>query len=108
MQLNITILDKIFYYSLYFGDLEDSVINSWISFDLASVLNNSTLISIYNIVDALAGTDYVEQFVSGNGPINVTTIENYADITVNLTAESIKFGAGQGNKCMCNIYQYVE
>lgn len=94
MQLSFTILDVIVYYTIFFEDLQVTIVTSWISFDLTGVLNPSTLISIYDIVDALAGTDYAEQATNGSGPINVSTIENYADIAVNTTAESIEFGAG--------------
>ena len=94
MQLSFTILDVVIYYSIFFEDLQVTIVASWISFDLAQVLNPTTLISIYDIVDALAGTDYVEQATNGSGPINVTTVESYADIAVNTTAESIEFGAG--------------
>ena len=84
----------IIYYSIFFEDLQKTIVISWINFDLTGVLDPNTLISVYDIVDALAGTDYVEQATNGSGPINITTIENYADIAVNTTAESIEFGAG--------------
>ena len=95
MQLSFTILDEIIYYSIFFEDLQVTIVASWINFDLVQVLNPTTLISVYDIIDALAGTDYVDQAINnGSGPINVTTIESYADTAVNITAESIEFGAG--------------
>lgn len=93
-QLSVTILDVIVYYSIFFGDVQVSIISSWNNVDLTSVLSPNTLISIYDIVDALAGTDYVEQATNGTGPINVTQVENYFDVAVNTTAESIVLGAG--------------
>ena len=94
MQLSVVILDQIVSNSFIFWDLEEAISNSWNSFDLAGILNNDTLIGIYGIVDANTGTNYVEQATNGGSPINITTIENYAEVAVNLIIVSLQCGAG--------------